>query len=93
MITVLNRRKLLADTSSIEIARVTTTLKENKIAYDVVTKKSQSTFSNMVHASMSNTIGHGAPASYNDIVGEVFFTYYIYVRRKDYDKAKDLLEI
>lgn len=93
MVTILNRKKLLTDTSSIEIARVTTILKEHHISYDIVTKKSQSTFSNMAHASMSNTIGHGAAASYNDIVGEVFFIYHIYVRRKDYEKAKRIVEM
>lgn len=39
MITVFNREKLMADTSSQELNRVTDILRKNEISYDVVTKK------------------------------------------------------
>ncbi len=88
---ILIRKLLLTDTSSIEVARVVELLKGNKIPYTLVTKKSQNTFDNMIHASMSTSIGHGAPASCGKIVGEIFFTYNIYVRKRDYEKAKNLI--
>ena len=37
MITVFNREKLMADTSSQELDRVTDILRKNAISYDVVT--------------------------------------------------------
>ena len=44
MITVFNREKLMADTSSQELNRVTDILRKNEISYDVVTKKNMTTF-------------------------------------------------
>ena len=88
---IILRKLLISDTSSIEITKVVDLLKNAHIPYTLVTKKSQSTFDTMVHAKMSTTIGHGAPASYNTIVGETFYIYNIYVRKRDYLKSKKLI--
>ena len=74
MITVFNREKLMADTSSQELNRVTDILRKNEISYDVVTKKNMTTFGQIVH-----------------LVGDVLYTYLVYVRRKDFGAAKKLI--
>lgn len=93
MITVFNREKLMADTSSQELNRVTDILRKNAISYDVVTKKNMTTFGQIVHSNMSARIGHGSPSAstYKDLVGDVLYTYLVYVRRKDFEAAKKLI--
>lgn len=77
MITVFNREKLLADTSSQELNRVTDILRKNEISYDVVTKKNMTTFGQIVHSNMSKTIGNGSPSAstYKRIWLEMFCTH------------------
>ena len=93
MITVFNMEKLMADTSSQELDRVTDILRKNAISYDVVTKKNMTTFGQIVHSNMSKTIGNGSPSAstYKDLVGDVLYTYLVYVRRKDFGAAKKLI--
>ena len=95
MITVFNREKLMADTSSQELDRVTDILRKNAISYDVVTKKNMTTFGQIVHSNMSKTIGNGSPSAstYKDLVGDVLYTYLVYVRRKDFGAAKNVILI
>lgn len=92
MVTILNRTKLMTDTSAMELNRVTDILRNNKIQYDVVTKKSSSVFGMGIHASMSvNTVGYGAGARAKDFIGEITYIYIVYVRRKDFEQAKTLI--
>lgn len=42
MLFFLNRKKLLVDTSSMEVARVTDILRNNKVKYEVKTLRNQS---------------------------------------------------
>ncbi len=92
MVTIFNRKKLFSDTSAMELNRVTDILRNNRIQYDVVTKKSSSVFGMGIHASMSvNTVGYGAAASAKDFIGEITYIYLVYVRRRDLEKAKGLI--
>ena len=54
-----NKSKLLTDSSSLEIARVTEILKKNGIEYECVTKKNESSMGTMVHGSMGASVGGG----------------------------------
>lgn len=51
------------------------------------------TFGQIVHSNMSKTIGNDSPSAstYKDLVGDVLYTYLVYVRRKDFGAAKKLI--
>ena len=92
MMTFLTRRKLLTDTSSMEIARVTDILKQNNIKYELITKKDQSTFGSIVHTSMGASVGNGGAFSHSQSNGITNFVYHIYVSLRDLSKAEDLIK-
>lgn len=91
MITILNRKKLLVDTSSMENARAAELLEANKIAYDMKTIRNQTTFGMTLHTSMCARVGHGAGMTFDQGIGPLVYSYVIYVRRKDYELAKKLI--
>lgn len=91
MLTVFNRKKLIVDTSSGEIARVADILKRNKITYEVVTKRSQSAFGMGMRAQAGMRAGNGEAKTVQYGVGPVNFVYYVYVRGRDLPAAKALI--
>ena len=91
MLTFLTRRKVLTDTSSMEIARVTELLKENNVKYELVTKKNQSTFGNMIHGSMGASVGGGGAFTHSQSVGAADYVYHIYVAAKDFGRATEII--
>ena len=92
MIGFWNRKKLLTDSSSMEIARVTELLKANNIEYEVVTKRDKTAVGMMFHASMAtNTIGSGGAASGNQYIGNVNFVYHIFVKNSDFQTAEHVI--
>ncbi len=91
MLFFLNRKKLLVDTSSMEVARVTDILRNNKVKYEVKTLRNQSSMGMMMHTGMSAKVGNGA-ISYSQGVGPMHFSYIVYVARNDYEYAKQLTQ-
>ena len=84
--------KLIAETSSGEVARITNILKENNIKYECVTKKNESTFGSMIHSSMGASVGGGGGFTYSQAVGPINYVYIIYVSRKMYTLANSLIK-
>jgi hypothetical protein len=89
MITFLNRKKLLTDISDAECNRVKEVLKLAKIEYKYKTSKSESVVSRMMDVS----VGSHYAIPFSSKKDNVSFVHFIYVKRKDYKKAKKLCKI
>ena len=92
MITVLNRKRLLADSSSETAAKVRETLKAAGIPYAMRTVQNHTALGKAIHsgAGMGAYRG-GMPASaFSD---QLSYVYFIYVRRKDFEKARTLCRL
>lgn len=92
MITVLNRKRLLADSSSEAAAKVRETLKSAGIPYAVKTVQNHTALGKAVHSGVGvGAYRGGMPASaFSD---QISYVYFVYVRKKDYDRAKQLCQI
>lgn len=93
MLTLFNRKKLLTDVSSEEIARVIEILKQNCLEYEVVSKRNQSTYAMQARARYGMRTGLGDARAVSHCIGPVSFVYHIYVRGKDLTKARNLAGI
>lgn len=89
MITFFNRRKLMTDVGSGALVTAREKLKAAGIAAELKTIRSRGVLSMMSDAAVH--------ARYNIPAGtapmQIAFTYILYVRHKDYRRAKDLLKI
>lgn len=81
MITIFNRRKLLVDISQRECNRVRMLLKENGIEYHCVTSVTDDGLSRLSNMKAGMDLNQSYSSQSN-------YIYYIYVHRKDYQKAK-----
>ena len=86
-----NKAKLLTDSSSIEIARVTDILKKNHVEYECVTKKNESSMGTMIHGSIGASVGGGGAFTHSQSTGPVSYTYHVFVSKKNIDRAKGLI--
>ncbi len=83
MITILNRKELMADSSAEELARVKEALKERDIEFEVKTIRSRGVIGSYMDASAYAR----ANLSFSQDRQRMSFVYKLYVRRKDYDAA------
>ena len=82
-------KKLVIDTSAEEIRRVTTVLEKNDIFYEVRTTRSRGTIGSSIDAASYAR----ANLSLYKGASQPTFIYSVYVRRKDYERArKSMLE-
>lgn len=79
------QKKLTVDTSSEEIRRVTSTLEQNKIKYDLRTTRPRGTIGSAIDA---RTYAR-ANLAFNKGAPEPIFVYTVYVKRKVYDIARE----
>ena len=86
-----NKAKLLTDSSSMEIARVTEILKQNSIEYECVTKKNESTLGNLIHGSMGASVGGGGAFTYSQSAGPISYVYHVFVNKKNLEDAKNMI--
>ena len=86
-----NKTKLITDSSSMEIARVTDILKNNNIEYECVTKKNESTLGTLIHGSMGASVGGGGAFTYSQSAGPVSYVYHVFVSKKNLDPARNLI--
>ena len=93
MLTLFNRKKLLTDVSSEEISKVIEILKQNRLEYEVVSKRNQSTYAMQARARHGMRTGFGDARVVSDCIGPVSFVYHIYVRGKDLARARNLTGI
>lgn len=81
----IRRKRLFLDTNAMEFARIKAVLAENGIKYEVTTKVSENAmtrkFNSAAAAHLRQAYSNFATQSY---------IYYIYVRPRDYEKAKAL---
>jgi len=80
-------KRLVIDTSAEEIGRTTTILEQNGIKYEVRTIRSRGTIGSGIDA---HAYARANLALYKG-AQQPSFVYYVYVRRKDYDRARRLI--
>ena len=92
MITILNRARLFADSSSEAAANVWNKLKANQIPYTMKTMQNHTSFGKTLHAGygIKSTNGGMRNSAYAD---QISYTYIIYVRRKDLIRARELCNL
>lgn len=86
MVMFLNRKRLLVDMSQVECNRVKVILKSADIEYQYVTAKSAPLSS--LQSDVAAGSRYALPYSRNE--NNITYVYYIYVKRKDYKRAKKL---
>ena len=91
MINLFNRKKLIADTSSEEVNRIISLLKSHNIHYEIITKRSQSPIEMSFHANIGNKLGNGDYKTTEYCLGKITFVYIIYVNKKDYLDALNII--
>lgn len=92
MITLFNRVRLFADSSSEAAANVWGKLKANGIPYTMKTLQNHTSYGKTLHAGygIRSTGGGMRNSVYAD---QISYTYIIYVRRKDERRAKELCSL
>lgn len=92
MITILNRSRLLADSSSEMAAKAREALKAAGIPYTMKTVQNHTSLGKAIHSSIGVGAYHGGmPAS--SFSDQASYVYFIYVRKKDLAKAKEVCQI
>lgn len=80
-------KKLVIDTSAEEIRRVTTVLEQNDIKYEIRTLRARGTVGSSIDAASYAR----ANLSLYKGASQPSFIYYVYVRRRDYERARELM--
>ena len=89
MITIFNRVRLLADSSSETAAKIRETLKADGIPYDMRTVQNHTSLGRALNSSVGvGAFRGGMPAS--SFMDQMTYVYMIYVRRKDLARAREL---
>lgn len=92
MITVFNRKALYRNTDAEATAAVWSALRASGIPYEVHTGTPTSSFRRMfTHTKNMNFNMGGIPASWTERPGNYLYT--VYVKKRDYDRAKELCEL
>jgi hypothetical protein len=79
-------KKLIIDTSAEEIAKVTTTLEQNNLKYEIRTIRTRGTVGSAIDA---RSYAQANIAMYKG-ASQPGFVYYVYVKPKDYERARIL---
>ena len=89
MVSIFNRVRLFADSSSEAAAKVREKLKANGIPYDMRTVQNHTALGKALHSSYGvSAYRGGMPAS--SFSDQISYVYMIYVRRNDADRAREL---
>ena len=88
MVTIFNRKKLLVESSGQEVARVRGVLEEKGIEFLTVTKRN----SNIMIDGKSAMMAAGKGLGYASMSGQAQYIYFIYVKRKDFDRALEVIK-
>lgn len=84
---VIFKKRIATDTSGEEVRRITTILEQNDIKYEIRTRRSRGVIGSALDAS---SYGRSNIAMYKGSSSPLF-VYMIYVKRKDYTRARKLL--
>ena len=90
MLNILNRKLIYSGSDAEDAARVWSTLKAAGVPYSMQTKGVQSRFVGGMHARMGMNLTNGN-ARYSDFADGACFTYHIYVKKSDFDRAVGLI--
>ena len=89
MVTILNRAKLIADSSSETAAKTREALKHAGIPYYMKTVQNHTALGKAIHSSVGvGAYRGGMPAS--SFSDQISYVYMIYVSRKDLERAKEI---
>ena len=92
MITILNRKRLLADSSGETAAKAREALKAAGIPYNMKTVQNHTALGKSIHAGAGvGAFRGGMPAS--SFSDQISYVYFIYVRKKDLEKARQICRI
>jgi len=92
MITIFNRVRLFADSSSEAAANVWGMLKANGIPYTMKTLQNHTSYGKTLHASYGIRSSNGG-MRHSAYADQISYTYIIYVRRKDEGRARNLCHL
>lgn len=92
MINFLNRTQLFIDSDPKALANVYSTLKKNRIEYEVKTLSDHSTFGRNLHYRQSMSIGGGGLGG-TPFGDEMHYSYVVYVKKSDLERAKKLCSL
>ena len=92
MITILNRSRLLADSSSETAAKAREALKAAHIPYYMKTVQNHTGLGKSIHAGVGVGAYKGglSASAFSD---QISYVYFIYVRKKDLARAKEVCQI
>ena len=92
MVTIFNRTELFVDVSQEAAAKVWSTLKENGIEYEMITKQNMLALRRGLHYMQgTNASNSGMAGSY--FGDELNYIYKIYVKRSDLKRAKEVCSL
>ena len=92
MVTILNRARLLADSSSEAAAKAREALKAAGIGYYMKTVQNHTALGKAIHTRVGTSVyGGGMPAS--SFSDRLSYVYMVYVRRKDLARAKEVCKL
>ena len=90
MITILNRSRLLADSSSETAAKAREALKAAHIPYYMKTVQNHTGLGKSIHAGVGAYKGGLSASAFSD---QISYVYFIYVRKKDLARAREICHI
>ena len=92
MVTILNRARLIADSSSEAVAKAKDTLRAAGIQYFMKTVQNHTALGKAIHsgAGVGAYRGGMSASSFSD---QASYVYFLYVRKKDLEKARKLCNL
>ena len=86
MITIFNRKLLIKDSSAVELAHIKNLLKGEKIPYYLKTVNSRGVIGRALEVGTYYQLNQAYSSDQT-------YVYFLYVRKKDYEKAKELTSL
>ena len=92
MVTILNRARLIADSSGEAVAKAKDTLRAAGIQYFMKTVQNHTALGKAIHsgAGVGAYRGGMSASSFSD---QISYVYFLYVRKKDLEKARKLCNL
>ena len=92
MVTILNRARLIADSSGEAVAKAKDTLRAAGIQYFMKTVQNHTALGKAIHsgAGVGAYRGGMSASSFSD---QISYVYFLYVRKKDLEKARKLCSL
>ena len=92
MVTILNRARLIADSSSEAVAKAKDTLRAAGIQYFMKTVQNHTALGKAIHSGVGVGAYRGgmSASSFSD---QISYVYFLYVRKKDLEKARKLCNL